>query len=178
MGWLIASVIGPIPAFIVMSGKDFTSKIGEKWCLLTMMIPLENEMVRSAHPTLTFLLILILCFNFLFGCVTVSDIRNSTPVRVMSSPQSPQKIANCVGYETQAEAGNWNKYWDIVSITELDGVYKISVVVNTITSLRIVGELTIKPDAKGGSLIEYRSLALVQGGIERLWSYVKKCADK
>ena len=96
----------------------------------------------------------------------------------MSSLKPPQKIANCVAYETQAEAGTWSQYWHMVSITERDGIYNLSVIRNTITSLAVMGELTVKPDGQGGSLIEYRSLALLQTGTERLWEYVMRCADK
>lgn len=120
-----------------------------------------------------------LVVGFLNGCApTVTDIRNSNPVRMMSSPKPPQKVANCVSYEAQAEAGTLTQYWHLVNMTERDGIYNLAVVRNTLISLTVMGELTVRPDGQGGSLIEYRCVSIVQGGIDHFWDYVKKCADK
>ena len=94
--------------------------------------------------------LVVVCFS---GCApTLTDIRNLQPCRMMLSSLPPQKVANCVVSDAMGEA-SLDGYWGLVTIAEREGIYNLTVFSMGGPS----GELLVKPDGKGGSLIEYRS---------------------
>ena len=116
--------------------------------------------------------LVVVCFS---GCAaTLTDIRNSHPSRMMFSSLPPQKVANCVVSDAMGEASG-DGYWVLVTIVEREGIYNLTVFDRGGPS----GELLVKPDGKGGSLIEYRSLVKIEigGAVREFWKHVEKCAD-
>jgi hypothetical protein len=114
----------------------------------------------------------------LAGCASLTDIRQSNPVETFQSTQPPNKVANCIAYESQAAMDSWNRYWDPAKVTEKDGTYKILVTLSGglfVPFTKPMAELTISPDQNGGSNIEFRT-ASVWGGRDQFLAMVKQCA--
>ncbi len=133
---------------------------------------MENgERMRDWAFNVVVTLVVMIVFSILVGCASTGDIRSSAPIKTANSQQSPKKIANCVLHDAQDEVGKlWFPYWQAPTMSEVNGAYKLFFV-----SGRPVGELTVKPDEKGGSIIELRAIGVFWGK-DLLWDYAMRCA--
>jgi len=119
----------------------------------------------------------------LAGCApTLTEIRSSNPDNIIESPRSPQSLANCIYYEAQTEADKFNSFWNRIDMTEQESIYRLSLISTGglfVTQTIPTAEVTIKPNGKGGSIVEIRSHnAPVRTGPRHVLEYVEKCAQQ
>lgn len=122
-----------------------------------------------------------LCFLLsITGCIaSLSNIRQSEPAYILHSNKAPEKLANCIAYESQAAIDSWNRFWDPAKITENDGAYKMLITLSGglfVSFSKPMAELIISPDDSTGSNIECRTYSY-WGGKEKFWDLVKHCAS-
>jgi hypothetical protein len=126
--------------------------------------------------------VVALILSVVLGCFpTLTEIRSSNPAAIIEFDKPPQPLANCIKYEAMQELDNSFRHWSRIDMTEQDGTVTLlftneAGVYGTIPLYEIV----IKPNGKGGSIIELRSHNRPRNweGRERLLVHVRKCASK